>query len=142
MAVHNCMSCFCPHCVLMLAIQQHSPSGLSSQYSSSAQSSRSVTEKGSKSASRKLLGNAGSMRDDSALTHDYKGRPRMASSQHGMVAADQGDCSAMGMQKAMGARCVCVTVCLSACLPDCLAACWPIVMSIRLSACLSVCLSV
>lgn len=30
------------------------------------------------------------------MAYDYKGRPRMLSSQHGMVAADQGDCSAMG----------------------------------------------
>ena len=133
------MSCFCPHCVLMLAIQQHSPSGLSSQYSSSAQSSRSVTEKGSKSASRKLLGNAGSMRDDSALTHDYKGRPRMASSQHGMVAADQGDCSAMGMQRPWA---LAVSVSLSACLPVCLTVWLPVGLSSCLSVCLPVCPSV
>lgn len=69
--------------------------------------------------SRTLLDDAGSMRGDSALTHDYKGRPRMVSSQHGMVAADQGDCSAMGAQTALGAVCVCVSVPVSACLPFC-----------------------
>ncbi len=30
------------------------------------------------------------------MLYDYKGRPRMVSSEHGMVAADQGDCSALG----------------------------------------------
>lgn len=39
---------------------------------------------------------AGSVHDDSKILYDYKGRPRMVSSQQGMVAADQGDCSAMG----------------------------------------------
>ncbi|KAL3136319.1 hypothetical protein ABBQ38_005583 [Trebouxia sp. C0009 RCD-2024] len=41
--------------------------------------------------------NQGSVHDDSKILYDYKGRPRMVSSQQGMVAADQGDCSAMGM---------------------------------------------
>lgn len=40
----------------------------------------------------------GSIHDNSSMSYDYKGRPRMLSSQHGMVAADQGDCSAMGVQ--------------------------------------------
>lgn len=39
---------------------------------------------------------ADSMHDDSKIFFDYKGRPRMVSNQQGMVAADQGDCSAMG----------------------------------------------
>lgn len=30
------------------------------------------------------------------MAYDYKGRPRMVSSQQGMIAADQGDCSALG----------------------------------------------
>ena len=81
----------------------------------------------------------GSMRDDSALNHDYKGRPRMASSQHGMVATDQGNCSAMGMQKLMGACCIYVTVRL--CLPACVSVCLPVCPSACLSVCLSVCLS-
>jgi len=38
----------------------------------------------------------GSVHDDSAMLYDYKGRPRMVSSEKGMVAADQGDCSALG----------------------------------------------
>ena len=41
---------------------------------------------------------AGFAQHESAMAYDYKGRPRMVSSQHGMVAADQGDCSAMGKQ--------------------------------------------
>lgn len=40
---------------------------------------------------------SGSAHDDSAMLYDYKGRPRMVSSEHGMVAADQGDCSALGV---------------------------------------------
>lgn len=35
---------------------------------------------------------------ETSMAYDYKGRPRMLSSQRGMVAADQGDCSAMGRQ--------------------------------------------
>ncbi len=38
----------------------------------------------------------GSAQDGSGMLYDYKGRPRMVSSEQGMVAADQGDCSALG----------------------------------------------
>ncbi|DBB05404.1 TPA: hypothetical protein ACH3X3_010619 [Trebouxia sp. C0006] len=40
---------------------------------------------------------SGSVQDDTGMLYDYKGRPRMISSEHGMVAADQGDCSALGV---------------------------------------------
>lgn len=40
---------------------------------------------------------SGSANDDTAMLYDYKGRPRMVSSERGMVAADQGDCSALGV---------------------------------------------
>lgn len=64
--------------------------------------------------SEQVLSAADSVYDDSALTHDYKGRPRMVSSQQGMVAADQGDCSAMGAQIAVAP--LCVLLCLCPCL--------------------------
>ena len=78
------------------------------------------------------LQRAGSVHDDSNMSHDYKGRPRMLSSQHGMVAADQGDCSAIGAYMQVAAFKLCsafaeygLLCCLHLCTPvrleDCLA---------------------
>lgn len=53
------------------------------------------------------------------MSHDYKGRPRMLSSEHGMVAADQGDCSALGRSYVLQH-----TLCLCHWIIESAALCW------------------